>query len=124
MRQVTCESCGRVVSLQPGETRACPSCGNLLAAPQAGAAEEQTQRLGPPPAAQDDGTTRPIDPSALPPPPAQSQPRSGDVPAAASGGTPLWPGDATTQALPAELAPPPAPAASQPTAVPVARTRS
>ncbi len=114
MRQVVCDTCGRTVLLPPGETGACPSCGSALSAPQA---EDQTQPLAElVVAAQDDGTTRPIDPTALPPPPSQSQPPVAEASSAASGGTPVWPGDPTTQALSADYAPPPASSsgASQP----------
>jgi hypothetical protein len=115
MQRVVCGICGRVVPLQPGETRPCPSCGNSVAAIAAqGGAESSVTGT-------DDGTTRPVDPAVVPlgpPMPAQPAPLWGTAPlpahappgepAAPSGGAPPWPGDPTTQPMPpGYVAPPP-----------------
>jgi hypothetical protein len=117
MQRAVCGVCGRDVLLQPGEARSCPSCGNIVSAPAMVLTEDETQRLvGSPNTGQEDGTTRPIDPAALPPPPAATAtlPQASGQGRATSVSTgdapPRWSADPTTQALPQDYVPPPPPA--------------
>lgn len=130
MQQAVCNVCGRVVLLQSGETRSCPSCGNIVMAPDPALAEDETQWLvGASGAEQDDGTTRPIDPAVLPPSPAPTETspdasvQAGEVSGPSASVPPCWSGDPTTQALPQDYAPPPPATAGLEPGVAAARKR-
>lgn len=122
MRQAVCDVCGRDLPPSPlGSTISCPSCGAAVSAPSASLADDETQRLGGAAGAdQEDGTTRPIDPSALPPPPTSTASfpevaaQADETSTPSDPAPPRWYGDPTTQGLPEDFAPPPPSTASTP----------